>query len=290
MVSEYTQLTQKVTDYDLAATLSSGQAFCWDLTGPNEWRGWIAGNPVSVVRGSDCFRLTGRKLTRDVAARYFQWDTDLAALIKTFPQDEPMRQALAYCPGLRLLRQDPWETTANFICSAMKQIVQIKQINRALRQRFGKEVEPGQWSFPDWRTLAAASEADLRECKLGFRAKHLFHAAWQLTAGEVSLEAVESLPTPEARKELMKLRGVGEKVASCILLFAYGRQDVFPVDVWVRRAIHQLYFPKRRTFTEKQARIFVAKYFGPYGGYAQQYLFHWIRTVGALPPSPRLRG
>lgn len=278
MVSEFKQITQKVTDYNLAATLSSGQAFCWDLAGPNEWRGWIGNKPVRVIRGADCFRITGPQLDRAELARYFQWSVDLPAVTKTFPDDPSMQQALAYCPGLRLLRQDPWETLANFICSSMKQIAQIKQINAALRQRFGREVEPGLWNFPSWRVLAEASEADLRECKLGFRAVHLFRATRQLVAGEVDLDALESLPTAEAREQLMRLRGVGEKVANCVLLFAYNRLEVFPVDVWVERAIRSLYFPKARKTDLARTRRFVARYFGPYGGYAQQYLFHWIRT------------
>lgn len=278
MVSEYIQLTQKITHYDLAATLSSGQAFCWELTGPNEWRGWIGATPVTVQRGSDCLRISGSNLDRAAVAHYFQWKADLPSILATFPDDPHMRQALAYCPGLRLLRQEPWETVANFICSAMKQIVQIKQINRALRQRYGVEVEPERWSFPHWRELAQVSEAELRECKLGFRARHLATAVRQLAAGDVSLEAVGAMPTVEARRELMKLRGVGAKVADCILLFAYGRMEVFPVDVWVQRAIHTLYFPRRRELPEAQVRRFAEKHFGPNRGYAQQYLFHWIRT------------
>ncbi len=236
--------------------------------------------PVNILRGVDCLRVSGRNLSREAIARYFQWDVDLSAITGTFPDDPSMRKALAYAPGLRILRQDPWETVANFICSSMKQIVQIKQIHIALRERFGVEVEPGHHAFPSWQQLSAVSENELRECKLGFRAKHLAMAARQLAAGEVSLEAIESLPTAEAREELMKLRGVGEKVANCVLLFAYGRLEVFPVDVWVERAIRTLYFPRARKLTDKRLRRFVGEYFGPHGGYAQQYLFHWIRTAG----------
>lgn len=278
MVSEYSQFTQRVIDYDLAATLNSGQAFCWELIGPGEWRGWVGGKPVRVVRGSDCFRIYGQGQDIGSLARYFQWNVDLEAIRKTFPDDEWMRQATAYCPGLRILRQDPWETLANFICSAMKRVAHIQQLNQALRQRFGREVEPGCWSYPHWRVLAQATEEMLRDCKLGFRAKHLLVTARQLTQGEVSLEKIETMPTPLARKELMRLRGVGEKVANCILLFAYGRLEVVPVDVWIERAIRTLYFSKKRKVTDKRIREFAATYFGPNGGYAQQYLFHWLRT------------
>jgi N-glycosylase/DNA lyase len=278
MVSEHSQITQKVNDYDLAATLNSGQAFCWELAGPGEWRGWVDGKPIRVQRGSDCFRFRGRGMEIAKLSRYFQWSEDLSAIQRTFPDDEWMREAVAYSPGLRILRQDPWETVANFISSAMKQVSQIQQINRALRQRFGREMEPGCWSFPHWRVLAQSTEEMLRECKLGFRAKHLIVTARQLTEGEVSLEKIETMPTDQAREELIKLRGVGRKVANCILLFAYGRMDVVPVDVWIERAIRTLYFPKKRKVTDKRIREFASTYFGPNGGYAQQYLFHWLRT------------
>ena len=112
---------------------------------------------------------------------------------------------------------------------------------------------------------------------MGFRAPHLLAAARQIAGGEFDLERLRQLPRVEARVELMKLRGVGRKIADCVLLFAYGFDGSFPVDVWVERALRELYFPRRRV-GEKRLREFAATHFGPHAGYAQQYLFHYMRT------------
>jgi N-glycosylase/DNA lyase len=224
---------------------------------------------------------------------FLQTETDLATVLKTFPDDEPMQRAVAACRGLRVLRQEPWECLASFILSSTKQIVQIRQIIALLCERFGEpincgSVEPAarpdsatgrtlQFAFPLPQRLAAATEAELRVCKMGFRAPHLLAAARQIAEGKLDLEKIRSQPLAEARAELMQLRGVGGKIADCVLLFAYGFDSAFPVDVWVERALRQLYF-LRRHVTEKKLRHFAATHFGPRAGYAQQYLFHYMRT------------
>jgi N-glycosylase/DNA lyase len=182
----------------------------------------------------------------------------------------------------------------NFICSSLKQIVQIEQINHELRRVFGDEIGEGLHSFPDAARLALATEAKLRACKLGFRARHLFVAARQIASSEVSLERIATLPTAEAREHLIRIQGVGEKVANCILLFAYGRAEVFPIDVWVERVLRRLYFHNSQRVKHERLRAFADSHFGPYRGYAQQFLFHWIRNdPKALPPekvaAPRVR-
>jgi N-glycosylase/DNA lyase len=117
----------------------------------------------------------------------------------------------------------------------------------------------------------------LRDCRLGFRARHLFVAARQVMQGEVSLEKIETMPTEEARETLLRLQGVGEKVANCILLFAYGRLEAFPIDVWVERVLRQLYFKGSNRVKVARLADFSRTHFGPNGGYAQQFLFHWVR-------------
>jgi N-glycosylase/DNA lyase len=125
--------------------------------------------------------------------------------------------------------------------------------------------------------IAAATEAGLRLCKMGFRAPHLLNAARQIADGKFDLKKIFDMNYHEARAELMKLRGVGGKIADCVLLFAYGFDSAFPVDVWVERALRRLYFPHRRV-SEKKLLHFAAAHFGPHAGYAQQYLFHYMRT------------
>jgi N-glycosylase/DNA lyase len=193
---------------------------------------------------------------------------------------------------LRVLRQDPWECLASFILSSTKQIVQIRQIITLLCERFAEPLRCGvesatrfdsatgrtlQFSFPTPQRLAAATEAELRACKMGFRAPHLLAAARQIADSKFDLERPRRLPLAEARAELMKLRGVGGKIADCVVLFAYGFNSAFPVDVWVARALRKLYF-QRRPVTAKRLRHFAATHFGPHAGYAQQYLFHYMRT------------
>ena len=208
-----------------------------------------------------------------------------------------MRDAVAACRGLRLLRQEPWECLASFILSSTKQIVQIRQIVAQLCERFGEPLgAPASLpaatncagtrrqdagapfhSFPSPQKIAAASEAELRDCKMGFRAPSLLAAARQIVDHGFDLEKIRKLDYWAARAELMTLRGVGGKIADCVLLFAYGFDGAFPVDVWVERALQELYFPRRRA-SGKRLRRFAATHFGPHAGYAQQYLFHYMRT------------
>ncbi|HTV76089.1 MAG TPA: DNA glycosylase [Candidatus Baltobacteraceae bacterium] len=287
-----TKILFRVRDYDLAATLDSGQAFRWQKQN-DSWIGIIGRNWVRLMQTSEgIFAETAElqknwKWLRD----YLQIDLSLAAVLKTFPDDAPMRDAVAACRGLRVLRQEPWECLASFILSSTKQIVQIRQIVSLLCERFGERLAPEPpascglfYSFPSPQRIAAAGEAGLRACKMGFRAPHLLGAARQIAEGKLDLEKIRELNYSEARAELMKLRGVGGKIADCVLLFACGFDSAFPVDVWVERALQKLYFPRRRA-TQKRLRHFAATHFGPHAGYAQQYLFHFMRTkAGQIRP------
>jgi N-glycosylase/DNA lyase len=287
-------LTLMARELDLDATLTSGQSFSWKRMPDGKWRGWIDHRPCLVWLQGDALRAVGPALTRDAVSSYFNLDLPMREIFATFPDDPWLEKARAFAPGLRILRQEPFETLCNFICSSLKQIVQIEQINHELRRTFGDEIGAGLHSFPDASRLALATEAKLRACKLGFRAKHLFVAARQVASSEVSLERVSSLSTAEAREYLSGIRGVGEKVANCLLLFAYGRAEVFPIDVWVDRVLRRLYFNNSQRIKHERLRAFADSHFGPYRGYAQQFLFHWIRNdPGAMPPekavAPRVR-
>ncbi|MGD0348701.1 MAG: DNA glycosylase [Verrucomicrobiota bacterium] len=288
-----TKVFLPVRDYDLAATLDSGQVFRWRQQN-GSWSGIIGRQHVWLTRTHDgiCAETAGPVADWQWLRDYLQTEVDLEAVLKTFPDDGPMRASVAACRGLRVLRQDPWECLASFILSSTKQIVQIRQIVAWLCERFGEplrcSVESAtrldsatgrtlQFSFPTPQRLAATTEAELRACKMGFRAPHLLVAARQITDGKFDLEKPSLLPLAEARVELMKLPGVGSKIADCVLLFAYGFDSAFPVDMWVERALRKLYFPGRRV-TAKRLRHFAATHFGPHAGYAQQYLFHYMRT------------
>ena len=268
-----------VRDFDLAATLDSGQVFRWRPSG-GSWHGVLRNHRLSLTQTDTGIQVRAEAPVESwrFLHEFLQTDIDLAAILKTFPDDPPMNAAIAHCRGLRLLRQDPWECLASFILSSTKQIVQIRQIISLLCERFGEPLlDAGENSFPTPARLAAASELELRDCKMGFRAPSLHAAARRIAGGEFDLEKIRSLNYREARAELMTLRGVGGKIADCVLLFGYGFDTAFPVDVWIERALQKLYFPRRRA-SAKRLQKFAATHFGPHAGYAQQYLFHYMRT------------
>jgi N-glycosylase/DNA lyase len=286
-----TEIFLPARDYHLAATLDSGQVFRWRQNG-DAWEGMLGKRFLRLTQKADGIHAESFSPVADwhFLCEFLQSEVELEKILATFPADAPMLAAVAHARGLRLLRQDPWECLASFILSSTKQIVQIRQIVTLLCERFGEpcSVEPAarfdsatgrtlHFSFPTFSRIAAASEKELRDCKMGFRAPGLLNAARQIDSGKLDLEKVRHLDYAEARHELMQLHGVGEKIADCVLLFAYGFDSAFPVDVWVERALQELYFPKRRA-NDKRLRKFAATHFGPHAGYAQQYLFHYIRT------------
>jgi len=280
-----TEILLPVRDYDLAATLDSGQVFRWRQI-ENSWHGVIGKCFVQLTQGENGIHARTVTAVTDwnFLREFLQTEMNLSAVLKTFPDDQPMRHAVAACGGLRLLRQDPWECLASFILSSTKQIVQIRQIVALLCEQFGEQLAPQPpifnklvFTFPSAQKIASLTEQDLRACKMGFRAPSLLAAARQIADGKFDLEKIRRLDYAAARAEFMKLRGVGGKIADCVLLFAYGFDSAFPVDVWIERALQQLYFPRRRA-SEKRLRKFAATHFGPHAGYAQQYLFHYMRT------------
>ena len=265
-----------VSDYDLAATLESGQVFRWRQNG-RAWEGVIGNNflQLTQLENGICAETAMPVASWHWLREFLQTEINLAAVLETFPDDEPMRRAVSACHGLRLLRQDPWECLASFILSSTKQIVQIRQIVALLCARFGEPCG-GAATFPTPQRIAGLTEPELRACKMGFRAPSLLAAARAIADGELDLERIRTLEYAAARAELMTLRGVGGKIADCVLLFAYGFDSAFPVDVWIERALQELYFPRRRA-SAKRLQKFAATHFGPHAGYAQQYLFHYMR-------------
>ncbi len=280
-----------VKNYDLALTLNSGQVFRWT---PDDSGGW-----VSVV-GRHWVRLQAQpsSIAAEVAhpvrdwgwlAEYLQVGVDLDEVLSTFPADRPMRAAVAACYGLRLLRQDPWECLASFILSSNNQITRIRQLIGVLCKCYGEPVQvpdgyPPSYAFPPAETIASLTEHELRRCKLGFRAAYLLRAARAVTRGELDLDQIGSCSYETARAKLLTLPGVGPKIADCVLLFAYGFQSAFPIDVWVERALRTFYFHGSRP-PLAQLRTFAREHFGPFAGYAQQYLYHYVRT--RAPERPR---
>jgi N-glycosylase/DNA lyase len=278
-------------DFDLAMTLDSGQVFHWQKVG-RRFVGMIGNLPVSVEQRGNVLcaevasasREYSGKCARDAhatIAHYFALDHPLAEICASFPDDPAMNAARLFCRGLRIIRQPKWECLATFICSSMKQVAHIRQISLALRRRFGDRRKVSNhvvYTFPPVQRIVRATETDLRECALGYRAKNLFATARLVSSGECDLESWSALSDLDLREKLCSLPGVGAKIANCVMLFAYERLRAFPIDVWIERVLKQQYF-LRKKITAPRLREFSEIYFGEHGGYAQQYLFHHARMV-----------
>jgi len=277
-------------NFDLAMTLDSGQVFHWERYG-NGFSGTIRDLPLYVENKGDLLKVCcgatpqpalQRRALPGIVAHYFALDHPLAEICASFPDDPVMNAAREFCRGLRIIRQPKWECLATFICSSMKQVAHIRQISLALRRRFGarrKVDDHVVYTFPAAQRIASATENDLRECALGYRAKNLLMAAQLVSSGEADLEAWSTLSDPDLREKLCSLPGVGAKIANCVMLFAYERLRAFPIDVWIDRVLKQQYFPRKKKITELRLREFSETYFGEHGGYAQQYMFHHARMA-----------
>src|SRR5437667_622025 len=240
-------------DFDLAMTLDSGQVFHWEKIGVG-FVGAIADYAVYVEQNDDLLEggapatPGSRELAPLVAGmvkHYFALDHPLGEICASFPDDPVMNAARLFCRGLRIIRQPRWECLATFICSSMKQVAHIRQISKALRERFGvalkidlsKDHCSGAEScivhtFPSAERLAKNSERELRKCAVGYRAAHLLATARLVDSGEVDLDEWQVLSDTDLRQQLCELPGVGAKIANCVMLFAYERLRAFPIDVW----------------------------------------------------------
>lgn len=280
---------------DLHLSLNCGQVFHWralpahptdptDPSHPRAWIGLIDQQPMILAQHEG--RLLAPKGLETVAARYLALDHPIAAWCASAPKDAFTQASLAHCQGLRILRQPAWECVATFITSALKQVPHITQISHTLRARYGNPINA--WgttlhTYPTPEALARVSENDLRDCKLGFRAKNLLGAAQAVADGLVNLKAIPAMDDEAAIAELCKLRGVGRKVAMCVLLFAYGRMNAFPIDVWIDRILRERYLTAEPDATVRRLEQFAAETFGPHGGYIQQCLFHYARQTWRKP-------
>jgi N-glycosylase/DNA lyase len=273
-----------VTDFDLAATLGSGQVFHWHREG-DLFTGLIGQECIQFSQPSpDILLVSPDKV--EIISRYLALDHDLSRIRRTLPKrDQHLQRALKFSPGLRILRQPQWECLATFITSSLKQVAHIRQISLLLRERFGESIAAPDGTklpaYPTPQALAEAGEQALRGCGLGYRAKFLHQTASRIASGDFSLSQVMELEDEAALAQLCTLPGVGPKIAQCTLLFAYERLGVFPIDVWIERALRELYFADTEDkITSKGLRDFAQEHFGPYRGYAQQWLFHHARTSG----------
>lgn len=258
---------REVQPFSLADTLDCGQAFRWQQNADGSWQAVIRGRLLRLAETDDGFYIyncSEQDFIENWAA-YFDLERDYGAICRTISADPVLEKAAAACGGIRLLRQEPWETLCSFILSQNNNIPRIKGIIDRLCQTFGEKIAGG-YTFPAAERLAGRTPEELAPLRSGFRAKYILDAAEKVAGGAVDLPALYAADTDTARAELMKINGVGPKVADCVLLFAYGKIDAFPQDVWIKRTLRELF---GGTLPD------VAR---PYAGIVQQYLFHYART------------
>ncbi len=264
-------------DFNEVHTFECGQCFRWNNTG-NGYIG-VAGGKICRVSGGTVYCPDGDNKFWE---NYFSVATDYGRIKDELSRRDPaLTKCIKYGCGIRILRQEIWETIISFIISANNNIPRIKKIIEALCRRFGDRIEYSDklgipsgdyYSFPTAERLSRLDISDLSELKAGYRDKYIIDAAQKAASGEISLDDISGMSTANAKKELMKIKGVGGKVADCILLFSCERYETFPKDVWIKRIVEELY-----GVPEKEIDGFISEKYGDLAGFAQQYLYFWAR-------------
>ena len=259
-------------DFSPTAVFECGQAFRWDADETGVYTGVAYGVPARVWKENDKVYIMSYDGTfSSVWRNYFDLERDYAALREEISREEILRPACEFGKGIRILRQEPWEALCSFIISQCNNIPRIKGIVEKLCRLCGDEIEfMGQrlYTFPSAKNVAALSVKELDTLRSGYRAAYISEAARGVADGSIDLFKIMALPTDEAKRELLALPGVGEKVASCVLLFGLGKLDAFPVDVWMKKAIKFFFGEGKFDYTR----------FGNLAGLAQQYMFHYMRN------------
>ncbi|MBI3996690.1 MAG: hypothetical protein HY352_03435 [Candidatus Omnitrophica bacterium] len=270
-------------DFSLRATLTSGQAFRW--TEHDGWAYGFIGSSVLKVR-QDGDRLfcesSDPALTPNRISDYFALDLNLPEILSSINVDIQVHQAIMRYRGLRVLRQDGWETLASFICASFNNIKRIEGMIERLCQAYGEPVALNGFrgfSFPTAERLARVPERSLRSLGLGYRAPYLRATARLVAEGKLPTDHLRRVDYETTKRALLGCEGVGDKVADCVALFGFEKYEAFPIDVWMERAMR--YYFRHRKMTRKGLHEYARRHFGPYAGYAQQYLYHYVRNLRA---------
>lgn len=278
-------IIREVTDFKLSDTFNCGQCFRFNTCDDGGYIGTAHGKTVRITQDNNTVILhnTSERDFYDIWYDFFDFDRDYGSIKSYLAKDgDPiMQNAAEYGSGIHILRQDIWETVVSFIISASNNIPRIKKIIELLCSNFGTpHTYEGNtyYSFPDAHTLAMLSFEELDVIRAGFRTKYILSCAKLADSGEFDLKKLFDMETADAKRELLKIKGVGNKVADCILLFSLNRFDSFPVDVWIKRIMEYCYFDNTPQ-TIPVIFDFAQKRFGNLGGIAQQYLFYYARSL-----------
>ena len=278
-----------IDSFELKDIFDCGQCFRWNEQQDGSYTGVFGENVLNVSKvGNDvAFKGICKENIKETVENYFNLNRDYQKIKNQLMQiDENMKKSVEYGQGIRILNQDLWETIISFIISANNNIPRIKGIIERLSKKYGKEIEWNNtkyYTFPTAKTLKDVTVQEYRELGLGFRDIRLYETTHMILDKKVDLEAMKNNPnTMEVREQLLSLSGVGPKVADCILLFSdLKRFEVFPIDVWVRRVMNDLYIHNEdeTKVNKKQIEKIAQEKFGDLAGLAQQYLFYWRREA-----------
>ena len=256
---------KNISCFDLAQTLDCGQAFRWTQDDTGIWHGIAFGKYIELSNenGNIVITHSNKQDFEKIWHNYFDLNRDYAKIITEVSHDATVAKAANYCSGIRLLNQEPWEALCSFIISQNNNIPRIKGIIERLCENFGQKIMGG-YTFPSAQTIAELSVDDLAVIRSGFRAKYIIDAAQKVASGDINLNSLKSIDYDTAREKIMNIKGVGPKVADCVLLYGLGHKNAFPRDVWINRALDQLFDGK------------IPDCVKDYGGIVQQYIFHYI--------------
>ena len=280
-------LLENPDSFNLEHIFECGQCFRWNKIDENTYIGVIKEAVIKVTKDKNRYIFTGKSDSgnfEDIINYYFDLATNYSIYKEKLSKiDKFMSESIKFGEGIRILRQDLWETIISFIISANNNIPRIKKIIERLSKEYGKEVEfegKKYYKFPTPEELADVSAEELRKLGLGFRDERIVNTTHMILMNQVNLDELKKMNNTEImREELLKLDGVGPKVADCILLFSLKRFDVFPIDVWVRRVMNDLYIHNEveEKVSKRQLQELAEDKFGRMSGLAQQYLFYWKR-------------
>ncbi len=280
---------KNMNSFELKDIFDCGQCFRWNIQEDGSYEGIFGNNVINVKKQNNEITFEGicEKDIKETIENYFDLNRNYEEIKEQLSKiDENMKTSIEYGQGIRILNQDLWETIISFIISANNNIPRIKGIIERLSEKYGNEIEFNRkkyYTFPTPEQLKNVSVEEYRKLGLGFRDIRLYETTKMILEKQVDLEKMKQNPnTTEVRDELLKLSGVGPKVADCILLFSdLKRFEVFPIDVWVRRVMNDLYIKQEdeTKVSKKQIEKIAQEKFGNLAGLAQQYLFYWRREA-----------
>lgn len=256
-------------ELDIKKTFECGQCFRWNANGDGSYSGVALGRALTLWEDDGQVFCDGRSEDAELWSRYFDLDADYVSASAVFDSPDYLRQCADFGSGIRILRQEPWEALCSFIISQCNNIPRIKHIVETLCTLYGDNIGDGRFAFPEASALAGLSPDDLAPLRAGYRAAYIIAAANAVTSGQLALDALAETDGETAAAELMRINGVGKKVACCTTLYGLHITNSFPIDVWMKRALKNHFPPDFDPAT-----------LGGFSGLAQQYIFYYAREHG----------